>query len=105
MSENALVKQQTNLTEVKKDDNKKIFFSLDLSKEENIDLFKEYTLVVLNDDQRSGIQGKLYVRQKNSACSKFFELKLLLIQSKQIVVPLNGLLLNITSVLRPHLGH
>ena len=37
MSENALVKQQTNLTEVKKDDNKKIFFSLDLSKEENID--------------------------------------------------------------------
>ena len=28
MSENALVKQQTNLTEVKKDDNKKIFFSL-----------------------------------------------------------------------------
>ena len=36
MSENALVKQ-TNLMEVKKDDNKKIFFSLDLSKEENID--------------------------------------------------------------------
>lgn len=34
---NALVKQENNLNEVVKEDNKKIFFSLDLSKEENID--------------------------------------------------------------------
>ena len=38
---NALVKQETNLMEVEKDDNKKIFFSLDLSKEENIDKLLE----------------------------------------------------------------
>lgn len=35
--ENALVKQENQLTEVRKDDNKKILFTLDLSKEENID--------------------------------------------------------------------
>lgn len=34
---NALVKQENNLNEIVKEDNKKIFFSLDLSKEENID--------------------------------------------------------------------
>lgn len=37
MKENALVKSETNLMEVQKDDNKKIFLSLDLNKEENID--------------------------------------------------------------------
>ncbi len=35
--ENALVKQENQLMEVRKDENKKILFTLDLSKEENID--------------------------------------------------------------------
>ncbi len=35
--ENALVKQENQLMEVRKDDNKKILFTLDLTKEENVD--------------------------------------------------------------------
>ena len=36
--ENSLLKKETGLQEVQKEDNKKIFFSLDLSDEKNIDL-------------------------------------------------------------------
>ena len=38
---NALMKQETNLMEIEKEDNKKIFVSLDLSKEENVDKLLE----------------------------------------------------------------
>ena len=36
--ENSLLKKETGLQEVQKEDNKKIFFSLDLSNEKNVDL-------------------------------------------------------------------